>query len=375
MGFAKILMDANFEEKLRNKEIDLDSMDSQKRTLFIYAASHEKYANQLSLILRYHKEWVQYQTYTRERNALHTAVLLGNVKGLEVILQHGFNPNSLPVCRDSQKAIITATEKNNLEITKMLVKYGAKVNERTPKLITPLSNAVRNRNMEMIKFLVENNANVNSSLQGGAIIRMCIFRKHDEAAIYLAENGARLTELSTLNHTIIHEAASRSELSTLQYFYNKFPRIHDKTDRMETPLFSACRWGNYENAKFLLEKGAEVNIYNCEEESPLVTALMNGNIKLVNLLLEHGASLVLNYNKIQETLFNRIQNREVIELLINNGININVKNGDGTYKALGNFVRYYENIQFLNKYVDIMEPNLEELFLSNRFQYILSVVD
>jgi len=74
-------------------------------------------------------------------------------------------------------------------------------------------------------------------------------------------------------------------------------------------------------------------------------------------------------------LFNRIQNREVIELLINNGININVKNSDGTYKALGNFVRYYENIQFLNKYVDIMEPNLEELFLSNRFQYILSVVD
>ncbi len=111
MGFAKILMDANFEEKLRAKEIDLDSTDSQKRTLFIYAASYEKYASQLSLILRYHKDWVQYQTYTRERNALHTAVLFGNVKGLEVILQHGFNPNSLPVCRDSQKAIITATEK------------------------------------------------------------------------------------------------------------------------------------------------------------------------------------------------------------------------------------------------------------------------
>lgn len=375
MGFAKILIDENFEEKLRNDEIDLDNTDSQKRTLFIYAASHEKYATQLSLILRYHKNWVQYQTYTRERNVLHTAVLFGNVKGLEVILQHGFDPNSLPVCRNSQKAIITATEKNYLEITKMLVKYGAKVNERTPNLNSPLSNAVKNRNMEMIKFLVENDANVNTIQQSGAIIRMCLFRRYDEAAIYLAENGARLTELSTLNHTIIHEASARSELSTLQYFHKKFPRIHDKTDRMETPLFSACRWGNYENAKFLLEKGAEVNIYNCEEESPLVTALMNGNIKLVKLLLEHGASLALNHNKIKETLFKRIQNREVIEFLITNGISINVKNRDGTYRALGNFVRLYENIQFLNKHVNKMEPELEELFLSNRFQYILSVVD
>lgn len=66
------------------------------------------------------------------------------------------------------------------------------------------------------------------------------------------------------------------------------------TEWRETALHRACRFGNLEAVKLLLEYGAEVNAQDSEDNTPLNSAIANSagpgyNAEMVDLLLLKGA--------------------------------------------------------------------------------------
>lgn len=369
--FARVLKDKDFKSKLKANEIDLMRRNNEKYTLFLYAATSEKYAEQLSLILRYHKDKVFSQVHRKERNALHVAVLKNNVKGLKVLLEAGFNPNETSASLNYEKPIIKATELNYFEITKLLLEYGAKAFERHTNLITPLFHAVKNKNIEMVKLLINNNADVNAETSGGKMIRAAMFYGFDEGAICLHERGANLTHLTLGEQTILHTVSAHGKLSTLEYFYERFSDINFTTMRGESAIFSACRWGKYENIQFLLRKGAEFLKCNDEGESPLVVALKNEELEIAQLLISHGANLKEEMNKVNKYLFYNIRRVHVVEFLLRQGANINVKDDKGRYVALTRYTFHKEYLRLLDKYIDKMESELEEEYTSNKFKYLV----
>lgn len=133
--------------------------------------------------------------------------------------------------------------------------------------------------------------------------------------------------LRHLDDLTIHEAAASGELEQVQAIIENAPGIiDDVSDHGFTPLGLATHFGNedvvrfllskgadiniqsqngynvyplhtavgsgFENiAKMLVEAGAEVNVFQSSRTSPLHLASQNGNIELIILLLEHGASV------------------------------------------------------------------------------------
>ena len=60
-----------------------------------------------------------------------------------------------------------ATEQENIEMVKYLLEQGADVNIKDYTLETPLQCAVRKRNKKIVELLVNNSADVNYEAEGG----------------------------------------------------------------------------------------------------------------------------------------------------------------------------------------------------------------
>ena len=58
-----------------------------------------------------------------------------------------------------------------------------------------------------------------------------------------------------------------------------------------SPLYTACRNGHDNTAKFLLDNGADVSLCDNDGRSPLWTACCNGHASTAQLLLNTGADV------------------------------------------------------------------------------------
>ncbi len=123
--------------------------------------------------------------------------------------------------------------------------------------ITPLVHACYVGNIEMVHFLVENGADVNSSLKWNTNPLMSAsttWHSNDEKEVriaeYLISNGA------ILNNRVLNDACGNSNLILVEYYINT--NVFDNRDLTEA-LETACRERQYENAKYLISCGADIN--------------------------------------------------------------------------------------------------------------------
>ena len=66
-------------------------------------------------------------------------------------------------------------------------------------------------------------------------------------------------------------------------------RVLLDNDRRDTPLHIACRKGNAKNVKYLLDNGADPNVFNFFRETPLLLACAADNSVIVKMLIDRGA--------------------------------------------------------------------------------------
>ena len=98
-------------------------------------------------------------------------------------------------------------------------------------------------------------------------------------------------------------------------------------------LFEACRSGNYELVKKLIDDGADVNVKDNYRTTPLIYAAKNGHTEICKLLIDKGAdvNIMTGYNQ-TALIFAIIEDyKEIYELLIENGANINIESYGGGF--------------------------------------------
>ncbi|MGE0567013.1 MAG: ankyrin repeat domain-containing protein [Bacteroidia bacterium] len=107
------------------------------------------------------------------------------------------------------------------------------------------------------------------------------------------------------------------ELVKLLLENNADPNIAAKNQFMVTPLHSACATSNQEIAKILIENNADVNAKQMQGVTPLHSAVHNGHVKLVKLLIESGADLNAKMDNGQTPLSmaHEVKNKEIIKLI------------------------------------------------------------
>ena len=140
-----------------------------------------------------------------------------NNKKLEKLLQSGVNPNAMINFKHPYSLLHFATgyKGGNPVAVKLLINYGANVDilgDDSAGFDTPINNAIRNNNMEIVKLLVEANATLN--LEGHyfeelicnhtKIVHPPIFSAESKEMVqYLISQGANIKEQDNFGHTML----------------------------------------------------------------------------------------------------------------------------------------------------------------------------
>lgn len=141
-----------------------------------------------------------------------------------------------------------AAAAGNLNCVKLLVENGADVNCTTLTNSTPLRAACFDGHFEVVQFLVENGADIEiCNKQGHTCLMISCYRGHSKIAHYLIERGCQINRQSVHGNTALH-------------------------DCVESPAYSK------QILQLLVRHGASPK-NNCFGLSPLMTAAFNGRLE------------------------------------------------------------------------------------------------
>ena len=343
----------------------------------IYA---KKYGDKIikELVLNYGKDINQ--TGDEDIGGLYQAIKHNNIKAVKFFIEN--NANVEIATFDGTTPLVLAIEENKPKIVELLIKegkaniYGVYAKE-TEKY--PIYCAVKNKNLNMIKILLNNNFDLKRE---SYILSYAIENSDENIVKYLVENGA---DMYSYEITALYQAVLNLNPKLVEYFLDKGASIEkaggtdvygnimmaaagskfnnsndkspvdltlleksaensakimqmiiDKVDKKlindslegKTPLIIAVGNSYIDTAKILIENGANINAVDIEGWSALSYAVNNGDIEIAKLLLENKA-------KIKDELLIAIKSPivesriDIMKLLIDNKANINYTDENG----------------------------------------------
>jgi ankyrin repeat protein len=111
---------------------------------------------------------------------------------------------------------------------------------------------------------------------------------------------------------------------------NESDRLGDYMTRVAEQLLNACKQGNIDEVRTLVQGGVDVNIDFKDGSTPLTKAVETESVRLTELLLRAGAR-VDDVNRYGETAFGcavRHGYMDMAALLLSANADVNIKQGD-----------------------------------------------
>jgi len=229
--------------------------------------------------------------------------------------------------------LIKAVRANQIDIVKLLLKNGANVNTNILDLDTPLSEAVSYENIEVVRILIENKADVNikDNDQGRTPLHHAAYYRYPEIMKLLIAKGANVNSSSKFGDTPLHNCLSSdfdidiSSLQVIKILLEHGADINAKDDGGNTLLHEAIKLSHEAHEEDQEDEDVSLpDEVNIEEEK-------DERIKLVELLIKCGADVDVT-NKQNETplyyAINREEDRDfglkITKLLLKNGANTEI---------------------------------------------------
>ena len=309
---------------------DVNAIDKNGYTALILATDNVE----LTKLLLEHGADVNVSN-KNDYTALYLSIIRKNTEITKLLLEHGADVNAID--KNGHTVLILATDNENVELTKLLLEHGADVNTliniETQLLIdkgldinasdkvnfTILMFAIGKENIEMVKLLIENGADVNALLN---IDTKNLIEKG------LAVNTSTKDGLTTLMFAIME----KKNIEIIKLLLEHEVDVNVFVNNGETALMLAIYNENIKLTKLLLEYGADINISVKSGETALMLAIYNENIKLTKLLLEYGADVNASTKDGDTALMVASINNnniEIVKLLIDNGAKIDAENEEG----------------------------------------------
>lgn len=180
----------------------------------------------------------------------------------------------------------------------LLDKYLAHYPEVDLKLrrdTSPFTRALLRKNFKMAEYLLSKGANINiRDYRGRTPLDAALkSRGKGESIEFLLKHNAKSDKSeAALKTELLNYALKYNNFSLLKNIYTADMPINTRLGYNRRPAIGyAAANDNLEMAKFLLSKGADVDLGDSRNKSALFFAINNQNFKMVKLLLENGASL------------------------------------------------------------------------------------
>ncbi|KAL0929893.1 ankyrin repeat and protein kinase domain-containing protein [Colletotrichum truncatum] len=214
--------------------------------------------------------------------ALHLAVLRRNVAAVEVLLSNGADVEA--TAPNDRRPLHMAVDERSSDIVQLLLSHNT-VPDAKAQGLAPLHSALLHADVDITRLLLEFGADIKAWTDDG------------REPLFLAVDGGNASIVKLL-------LDSRADPNTI---YTECPR---------TALHLACDRGNPGIVKTLLEYGANANaLIDANEGTPLFYAVASGSTETVKLLLQGGAKTHIWRSDGQSVLDLAEDNEEMLKLL------------------------------------------------------------
>lgn len=280
---------------------------------------------------------------------LQAASSAGHKEIVELLLGSGADPNI--VAGEYETALHAATYMNHKDIVELLLEKGADPNILTGIYGTALKNASSKGNKQIVELLLKNKADPNiPAYHDRTALQEASSYGRTEVVELLLDSGADPSIVARESGTAIQEAAYKGHKDVVEVLIEKGADINSKGQEFGSALEAASYSGFKDLVKMLLEKGADVNIGGGQYGTALKAASSKGHRDIAELLIENGADINIlagyihlfpgclygpDYLKkgagfegtpLQAAAYEG--NKEVVELLLEKGADVNVKRGE-----------------------------------------------
>jgi ankyrin repeat protein len=302
----------------------------------------------------------------------------------------------------NESKLFQAIKEDDIKKLKELLFY-EDINQEIESIV-PLHAAVYIGNYEVVKYLVDNGADISirdkcskyDHYHGHDLLRIAIQGGQLEIVQYLIEDknmnvneiglmnsAARYGQLNIIKYLIknggdvnaryewnfefpIHAAASSGNLKLVQYLIEEqgvdVNTIGDQGSNFlsigERPLHKAVLSGNTDLVKYLVKKGADINALALHLDTPLSYAASYCDFDMIKYLVECGANInitglkeglikAFDYNS--SPLHNAVERGrlDIVKFLVEKGANINSKDHQFKWTALHDAIPHFAILKFL----------------------------
>uniref|UniRef100_A0A8C3IVL8 Poly [ADP-ribose] polymerase n=1 Tax=Chrysemys picta bellii TaxID=8478 RepID=A0A8C3IVL8_CHRPI len=263
-------------------------------------------------------EIINFKQPQSHETALHCAVASLHPKRkqvTELLLRKGANVNEKN--KDFMTPLHVAAERAHNDVMEVLHKHGAKMNALDTLGQTALHRAALAGHLQTCRLLLNYGSDPSIiSLQGFTAAQMgneAVQQILSESTpVRTSDVDYRLLEASKAgdletvkqlcspqnvncrdlegrHSTPLHFAAGYNRVSVVEYLLHHGADVHAKDKGGLVPLHNACSYGHYEVAELLVRHGASVNVADLWKFTPLHEAAAKGKYEICKLLLKHGA--------------------------------------------------------------------------------------
>uniref|UniRef100_H2YPY9 Ion transport domain-containing protein n=1 Tax=Ciona savignyi TaxID=51511 RepID=H2YPY9_CIOSA len=254
-------------------------------------------------------EVVHFVNLSRAHNVtpLHIAAAQGHIEITKLLIESGARVNA----RNDSLAtpILLAAQHNNFTIVELLLSYNAELEIRDKDNLTPLLVVCKHGHLETISWLVENNADVTANDKNDKNCLMLAVEEKRTLAVqvyvnYIMKYNTRLLKYDAIRklldetdknaNSVLHIAAKKGYLPIIRILLEHDARIDPKNEDESTPVHIAAFHGQHMALKELLDHDKTmINSLDENANTALHLSSMEGHTTCIKVLLEHGANVGL----------------------------------------------------------------------------------
>ncbi|CAF1011713.1 unnamed protein product [Brachionus calyciflorus] len=264
------------------------------------------------------------KTDLENRSILHVATYMGHLSIVNILLQSGASLNHQDLLGRSILAtsIYCINSQNRMDIIKLLIKNGAKIdqfdhNNQTPLILAGLENEIK-----IIDQLLSNNADIDHiDNLGHTILTHAIKNGYDEQVEYLLKKNAATHILDPDGRSILSIASSLGHEHIVGLLMQKDLDEMHRDNNGWTPLHEACFHGHKNVILMLLNYGSEIDAVDNQGRTSLYLACLQGHLGIVKILLENKANFNIKTHE-DESIFQVSLNEskfQISQILIDRG--------------------------------------------------------
>ena len=267
--------------------------------------------------------------------------------------------------------LLYAINNSRIEIVKFLIENGADIEAEDTEGKTSLILSVENDDIEKVKYLVENGADLEADDGYETASQIAVINKNLEIATYLVEKGASL---------YLSDEVINGDLELVKYLVEDCDRNNLEIENKV--LYQLIDY-EMELFEYFVEKGADLDAVDDEGKTLLTHAVIHSEIKTIKYLVEKGANLNTIDDECYTPLFRIIEDLDytfdndalkIVKLLVENGADLEAKDKEGNTILLY-LIQYmcdadYENYDIL-EYLFTKKPNIKAV--NNDGDTILSI--